>query len=104
MAFVEFQDVTKIYGTGGQETRAADGISFTFEKGEFVVIVGPSGAGKTTVLNMLGGMDTVTSGTIRLDGEEISALNEHQLTAYRRYEVGFVFQFYNLLSIWRLTS
>ena len=97
MAFVEFQDVTKIYGTGGQETRAADGISFTFEKGEFVVIVGPSGAGKTTVLNMLGGMDTVTSGTIRLDGEEISALNEHQLTAYRRYEVGFVFQFYNLV-------
>ena len=97
MAFAEFQDVTKIYGNGDQETRAADGISFTFEKGEFVVIVGPSGAGKTTVLNMLGGMDTATSGNIFLDGEQISAYNEHQLTAYRRYDVGFVFQFYNLV-------
>ena len=97
MAFVEFHDVTKQYGTGEQKTMAADHINFTFEEGEFVVIVGPSGAGKTTVLNMLGGMDTVTSGTILMDGDEISAYNERQLTTYRRHDVGFVFQFYNLV-------
>lgn len=97
MAFVEFMDVTKQYGSGGQKIMAADGINFEFEKGEFVVIVGPSGAGKTTVLNMLGGMDTVSGGRILLDGQEISAYTERQLTEYRRYDVGFVFQFYNLV-------
>ena len=76
---------------------AADKVNFTIEQGEFCVIVGPSGAGKTTVLNMLGGMDTVTEGKILVDGAEISSFNERQLTDYRRYDVGFVFQFYNLI-------
>ncbi|MFR9309160.1 ABC transporter ATP-binding protein [Hydrogeniiclostridium mannosilyticum] len=76
---------------------AADGVTFSIEKGEFVIIVGPSGAGKTTVLNMLGGMDTCSGGSIELDGALISGYNSRQLTAYRRYDVGFVFQFYNLV-------
>ncbi len=97
MAFVEFHNVTKQYGSGDQTVMAADGIDFSFEEGEFVVIVGPSGAGKTTVLNLLGGMDTVSGGTILVDGKEISAYSERQLTEYRRHEVGFVFQFYNLV-------
>lgn len=97
MAFVEFHDVKKRYGEGLHKIMAADGIEFEFEEGEFVVIVGPSGAGKTTVLNMLGGMDTVTSGTIMLDGKEISAYTDRQLTEYRRFDIGFVFQFYNLV-------
>jgi len=97
MAFVEFKDVRKIYRTGGGEVAAVDGMDFQINRGEFVVIVGPSGAGKTTVLNMMGGMDTVTSGTITLDGREVSAFNEHELTMYRRHDVGFVFQFYNLV-------
>ena len=97
MSFVEFRDVSKIYTMGSTKIKAADGVSFTIEKGEFCVIVGPSGAGKTTVLNMLGGMDTVTSGTILVDGTEVSSLNERKLTDYRRYDVGFVFQFYNLI-------
>lgn len=92
MAFVEFHDVKKRYGEGLHKIMAADGIEFEFEEGEFVVIVGPSGAGKTTVLNMLGGMDTVTSGTIMLDGKEISAYTDRQLTEYRRFDIGFVFQ------------
>ena len=85
MAFVEFKDVTKYYQMGEVRIAAADGVTFSIEKGEFVIIVGPSGAGKTTVLNMLGGMDTC------------SGYNSRQLTAYRRYDVGFVFQFYNLV-------
>ena len=97
MAFVEFKDVCKIYRTGEIEVHAVDGMSFEIEEGEFCVIVGPSGAGKTTVLNMLGGMDSATSGTIMLDGREISGLSEHELTLYRRYDIGFVFQFYNLI-------
>jgi putative ABC transport system ATP-binding protein len=97
MAFVEFQDVTKIYKMGEIEIAAADGINFEVEQGEFVVIVGPSGAGKTTVLNMLGGMDNCSGGTIMLDGNRISDYTEKQLTEYRRYDVGFVFQFYNLV-------
>jgi len=97
MAFVEFKDVRKIYRTGGGEVAAVDGMDFQINRGEFVVIVGPSGAGKTTVLNMMGGMDTVTSGTITLDGREVSSFNEHELTMYRRHDVGFVFQFYNLV-------
>ena len=97
MSFVEFVDVTKTYKMGQSEVHALDGLSLAFERGEFVVIVGPSGAGKTTLLNMLGGMDRCTSGTITLDGREISSMSERELTLYRRHDVGFVFQFYNLV-------
>lgn len=95
--FVEFKDVCKYYQMGENRITAADHISFVIEKGEFCVIVGPSGAGKTTVLNMLGGMDSCDEGHIFLDGQEVSAYNQKQLTSYRRYDVGFVFQFYNLV-------
>ena len=95
--FVEFDNVRKVYRTGELEIEALSGVSFTIEKGEFCVIVGASGAGKTTILNILGGMDTLTSGSAWLDGSEISSYNKKQLTAYRRYDVGFVFQFYNLV-------
>ena len=95
--FVKLQDITKIYKMGEIEIRAADNISFSIDKGEFVVIVGPSGAGKTTVLNILGGMDTATSGTLLVDGEELTAYNSRRLTEYRREDIGFVFQFYNLV-------
>ena len=97
MSYISFNNVCKFYKNGESITRAADGINFTAEKGEFVVIVGPSGAGKTTVLNMLGGMDGCASGKILLDGAEVSAFNRKRLTEYRRYDVGFVFQFYNLV-------
>ncbi len=97
MAFVEFRDVSKIYQMGEVPVAAVRDMSFDIEQGEFVVIVGPSGAGKTTLLNMLGGMDTATSGTIMLDGDRVSAYNKKQLTRYRRYDIGFVFQFYNLV-------
>ena len=97
MAYIEFKDVSKVYRMGQTEIRALDHISFSVEKGELCVIVGPSGAGKTTLLNILGGMDAPTEGTILLDGREISALNARQLTDYRRTDVGFVFQFYNLV-------
>ena len=97
MSFVEFEDVRKIYRTGEVEVRALDGMDFSIERGELAVIVGPSGAGKTTVLNLLGGMDSCTSGTIRLDGRLVSAMGERELTQYRRHDVGFVFQFYNLV-------
>ena len=95
--FVKLQDITKIYKMGEIKIRAADNISFSIDKGEFVVIVGPSGAGKTTVLNILGGMDTATSGTLLVDGDEITAYNPRRLTEYRREDIGFVFQFYNLV-------
>ena len=95
--FVKLKDVTKIYHMGEVEIRAADNISFSIKKGEFVVIVGLSGAGKTTVLNILGGMDTATSGTLLVDGEEITAYDSRRLTGYRRDDIGFVFQFYNLI-------
>ena len=97
MAFVEFVDVGKTYKMGEVEIEALHDVSFTVKKGELVVIVGPSGAGKTTLLNILGGMDTLSEGEVYLDGEEISALSKKQLTGYRRNDVGFVFQFYNLV-------
>ncbi len=97
MSFVEFADVCKTYHMGDVEVHAVAGMNFCVERGELVVIVGPSGAGKTTVLNMLGGMDSATSGTIMLDGIEVSALGEYELTQYRRHDIGFVFQFYNLV-------
>ena len=97
MSFVEFKDVYKYYKMGDHQIAAADGLNFTVEEGEFCVIVGPSGAGKTTLLNILGGMDTCDKGEVRLDGKLISGYNAKQLTAYRRYDVGFVFQFYNLV-------
>ena len=96
-SFVQFRDVCKYYQMGDTRIAAADHVNFEIEKGEFCIILGPSGAGKTTVLNMLGGMDTCDEGTILLDGEEVSAFDQKRLTQYRRYDVGFVFQFYNLV-------
>ena len=95
--FVKFENITKIYHMGEVEIRAVDGIDFSIQKGEFVVIVGPSGAGKTTVLNILGGMDTASGGRITVDGQDITKYSERQLTGYRRDDIGFVFQFYNLI-------
>ena len=97
MSFVEFHDVKKIYRMGEIEIHALRDVNFRVEKGEFCVVVGASGAGKTTVLNMLGGMDTCDEGTILLDGEKVSGFDKKRLTTYRRYDVGFVFQFYNLV-------
>ena len=97
MAFVEFYGVGKTYHLGEVDIHALHDASFEVEKGELVVIVGPSGAGKTTLLNILGGMDTLSTGRVVLDGREISSLNRKQLTEYRRHDVGFVFQFYNLV-------
>ena len=95
--YVSLQDVTKTYQMGEITIKAADGISFDVEKGEFVIVVGPSGAGKTTVLNILGGMDTATSGKVLVDGAEISKYRGKKLIQYRREDIGFVFQFYNLV-------
>ena len=97
MSYIQFEDVKKQYKMGEVLIDAVDGVDFSIEKGEFCVIVGPSGAGKTTVLNMLGGMDSCTSGTILVDGERVSGDSQKQLTSYRRHDIGFVFQFYNLV-------
>lgn len=97
MSFIELKDVVKEYKTGEVSIKAVDGITLNIEKGEFAIIVGPSGAGKTTVLNILGGMDTLTSGSVIVDGTDISKYNSKNLTTYRRYDIGFVFQFYNLV-------
>lgn len=97
MAFVELKDVYKRYKMGEVTITASDGVSFTAEKGEFVIIVGASGAGKTTMLNMLGGMDTCDEGQIIVDGQDVAKLTSRELTTYRRYDIGFVFQFYNLV-------
>ena len=95
--YVKLEQVTKIYKMGEVEIHAVDGVDFTIRKGEFVVVVGPSGAGKTTVLNILGGMDTATSGRVLVDGKDIAKYSQRQLTGYRRNDIGFVFQFYNLV-------
>ncbi len=97
MSFVSLENVHKRYVVGEVTIHAANGMSFAIEKGELAVIVGPSGSGKTTVLNMLGGMDTIDEGRITVDGAEISAYSRRQLIDYRRYDIGFVFQFYNLI-------
>ena len=96
-AYITFDGVCKYYGSDTQRITALDHMTFEVRQGEFCVIVGPSGAGKTTLLNILGGMDTADSGQVILDGRHIESLNEHDLTSYRRYDVGFVFQFYNLV-------
>jgi len=97
VAYIQLNHVKKQYQMGEVVITAARDISFEVEKGEFAVIVGPSGAGKTTVLNLLGGMDSVTAGTILVDGRQVSGCTEKELTLYRRYDIGFVFQFYNLV-------
>lgn len=97
MGFIEVKDLVKKYKNGDVEINAVDNISFEIEKGEVVVIVGASGAGKTTLLNLIGGMDNLTYGKILIDGKDISNYNERQLTEYRRNDIGFVFQFYNLV-------
>lgn len=97
MGYIAFQNVRKHYKMGEHVVKALDDINFEIEQGEFCVIVGPSGAGKTTLLNILGGMDTCDGGSIKLDGNEISAYSKKQLTTYRRLDVGFIFQFYNLV-------
>lgn len=96
-AYIEFRDVKKIYKMGEVSIEALAGVDFSIDKGEFVVIAGASGAGKSTILNILGGMDTASSGTIIVDGKRVSDYNARQLTTYRRYDIGFVFQFYNLV-------
>lgn len=97
MAYIEFNDVVKTYGAGESQINALDGADFTVERGELAVILGASGAGKTTALNILGGMDTATSGTVMVDGRNITHATERELVEYRRTDVGFVFQFYNLV-------
>jgi putative ABC transport system ATP-binding protein len=97
MAYIQFKDVTKTYGSGNAKIDALAGVTFEIEHGEFCILLGSSGAGKTTLLNMLGGMDTITSGKIVFDGKEISAFGKRELVEYRRHDVGFVFQFYNLI-------
>ncbi len=95
--YIQFQDVTKSYGTGNARINALEDVTFGIDEGEFCILLGSSGAGKTTLLNMLGGMDTVSSGEIYFHGKEVSAFKKRELVEYRRHDVGFVFQFYNLI-------
>ncbi|MCH4208428.1 MAG: ABC transporter ATP-binding protein [Solobacterium sp.] len=97
MGYIEFREVTKVYHVGEVDIHALAGVDFSIDKGQFVVVAGASGAGKSTILNILGGMDTCTSGEIEVDGTRIDEMNERQLTDYRRFDIGFVFQFYNLV-------
>ncbi len=97
MSYIKFSDVKKTYSVGEVNIKALDGVDFEINKGEFVIIAGASGAGKSTILNILGGMDYVTSGDIIVDDKKISSINENELTEYRRFDIGFVFQFYNLV-------
>ncbi len=97
MAFIEFKDIKKNYHVGEVDIHALSGVDFSIEKGEFTVIAGASGAGKSTILNILGGMDSCTSGIVSVDGQRIDQMNDSQLTDYRRFDIGFVFQFYNLV-------
>ncbi len=96
-SYIEFRDVKKIYTMGEVQIHALDGVNFSIEKGEFVIVAGASGAGKSTILNILGGMDTATSGQVIVDGQDISQYSRKELITYRRYDIGFVFQFYNLV-------
>lgn len=96
-SYIDLKDVKKIYKMGEVEIKAVDGVTFSIDKGEFVIVVGASGAGKSTILNILGGMDSATGGKIIVDGNEVSSYSSKQLTTYRRYDIGFVFQFYNLI-------
>ncbi len=97
MSYINFKDVKKIYRVGEVDIKALDGVDFDIEKGEFVIVAGASGAGKSTILNILGGMDSLTSGEITVDGKRIDKSDEKELTNYRRHDIGFVFQFYNLV-------
>ncbi len=97
MSYIQFENVTKTYHVGEVDIHALSGVDFTIEKGEFVVIAGASGAGKSTILNILGGMDQCSGGRILVDGQRVDEMNEKQLTEYRRFDIGFVFQFYNLV-------
>jgi len=97
MSYISFQNVKKIYHVGEVDIHALSGVSFDIEKGQFVIVAGASGAGKSTILNILGGMDTCTEGIITVDGTRIDSMNEDELTDYRRFDIGFVFQFYNLV-------
>ncbi|MCM1306651.1 MAG: ABC transporter ATP-binding protein [Bacteroides sp.] len=97
MAIVTFENVSRVYKTGDHELRALDGVNLSLDEGKFIVVLGPSGAGKSTLLNLLGGLDSPTSGTISVDGKDISTLSDNELAEYRAAKVGFVFQFYNLV-------
>ena len=99
MTILETKDLRKVYGSGDTEVRALDGVDLTVEKGEFVAVVGTSGSGKSTLLHMLGGLDRPTGGTVTVDGKELSAMRDEELTIFRRRKIGFVFQAYNLVPV-----
>ncbi|MBO7403830.1 MAG: ABC transporter ATP-binding protein, partial [Clostridia bacterium] len=99
MELLRIENLTKVYGTGENQVRALDGVSFTVEKGEFLAIIGPSGSGKSTLLHILGGVDRPTGGKVWLDGQDVYAQNEEQLAVFRRRQVGLIYQFYNLIPV-----